>query len=241
GAETYYYTVGGTSQVINGSGNGASITTQTATWVKHDPTAGVTLQAGGGPSTQRNPLSPTNGQSVDIWVKVGYQFQIDKCFIYYTTNATNPEGSFGVGAGTTRAVEAFFADHDSQTNNIDWWKGTIPGVSSGTTNRYKVALFKGGYSPIATISDSDSAKLYGLNQAAISNFNPTTVTAWLHNDLNTNNTATGLSEGFHIVRARCFLARNGKSGVYNMFLQTFYYDAQPPTGVIATPATNNST
>jgi len=241
GAETYYYTVGGTSQVINGSGNGANITTQTATWVKHDPTVGVTLQAGGGPSTQRNPLSPTNAQPVDIWVKVGYQFQIDTCFIYYTTNGTNPEGSFGVGTGATKAVEAFFADHDSQTNNIDWWKGTIPGVSSGTTNRYKVALFKGGYSPIATISDSDSAKLYGLNQAAISNFNPTTVTAWLHNDLNTNNTATGLSEGFHIVRARCFLARNGKSGVYNTFLQTFYYDAQPPTGVIATPATNNST
>src|SRR5436309_8191775 len=68
-----------------------------------------------------------------------------------------------------------------------------------------------------------------------------TVTTWLHNDLNTNNTATGLSEGFHIVRARCFLPRSGKSGVYNTFLQTFYYDSQPPTGAIALPATNGTT
>ncbi len=241
GAETYYYTIGGTNLVLSGSGNGANITTQTATWVYHDPAAGVGLQGGGGPATQRNPLSPTNNQPADIWVKVGYQFQIDKCFIYYTTDGTNPEGSFGTGKGTTQVVEAGFVDHDSQTNNIDWWKGTIPGVGGGVQVRYKVALFKGGSSPIPTILDSDNAKLYGLNQAAITNFNPTTVMAWLHNDLNTNNTATGLSEGFHIVRARCFLPRDGKSGVYNTFLQTFYYDAQPPTGAIVFPATNGST
>src|SRR5207247_7194236 len=31
-----------------------------------------------------------------------------------------------------------------------------------------------------------------------------------------------------------------KSGVYNTFLQTFYYDAQPPTGVIALPAADGN-
>lgn len=240
GAETYYYTIGTTNPtVINGSGNGATITNQTATFVYHDPSATNTASANG-TATQRIPLNPSTNQPAIIWVKVGYQFQIDKCFIYYTTDGTNPEGSFGAGKGTTQVVEAVFVDHDGPTNNIDWWKGTIPGVASGQV-RYKIALFKGGLGPIATISDSDSAKLYGLNQAAITNFNPTTATAWLHNDLNTNNTATGLSEGFHIVRARCFLPRNGKSGVYNTFLQTFYYDAQPPTGAIALPATNSST
>ncbi len=37
GAETYYYTVGGTSNVVAGSGYGAGITNQTAYWVWHDP------------------------------------------------------------------------------------------------------------------------------------------------------------------------------------------------------------
>src|SRR5207248_166203 len=45
-------------------------------------------------------------------------------------------------------------------------------------------------------------------------------------------------EGFHIVRARSFLPRSGKSSVYNTFVQTFYYDAQPPGGVVAFPAAN---
>ncbi len=111
--------------------------------------------------------------------------------------------------------------------------------------RYKVALFNGGslagYPSIAPVSNSDTAKLYGLTQIAITNFNPATARVWLHNDLNTNNTLTGLQSGFHILRARTFLPRPGKSGVYNTFLQTFYYSAGLPTGVIAFPGTDGST
>ena len=94
---------------------------------------------------------------------------------------------------------------------------------------------------IGTISDADNSKLYGLTQFGLTNFNPATATVWLHNDRNTNNTATGLSEGFHIVRARAFLPRTGKSGVFNTFSQAFYYDAQPPAGVIAFPSADNQT
>ena len=104
--------------------------------------------------------------------------------------------------------------------------------------RYKVALYQEN---IGTISDADSSKLYGLTQFGITNFDPTTVTVWTHNDRNTNNTQIGLSTGFHIMRARCFLPRSGKSGVYNTYLQTFYYDGQLPGGVIATPATDGIT
>ena len=50
-----------------------------------------------------------------------------------------------------------------------------------------------------------------------------------------------MSEGFHIVRARAFLPRTGKLGVFNTFSQTFYYDAQPPTGLIAFPSADNQT
>ncbi len=237
GAETYHYTVGGTNQVVNGSGGGLAIKTQTADFVYHDPNATTTVS--GGPATQRFPLSPTNGQTVEVWVKVGYQFQINKCFVYFTTDGTNPEGSFGVGRGTTKIVEAFFGGADMAASSIDWWKGIIPATNqiNGAQIRYKVALHKTGVAPI---SDSDDAKWYGLSQWAITNFNPATAAVWLHNDLKTSETISGLREGFHIVRARTFLPRVGKSSVFNTFLQTFYYDAQPPDGVVAFPGADGN-
>jgi len=91
GAETYLYTVGGSVATINGSGNGAAITTATATWVYHDAAAPNTVAAGSTP-TQRMPLNPAAGQAVEVWVKAGYQFQINRCFLYYTTDGSNPEG-----------------------------------------------------------------------------------------------------------------------------------------------------
>ncbi|MEO6182527.1 MAG: thrombospondin type 3 repeat-containing protein, partial [Verrucomicrobiota bacterium] len=238
GAETYSYTVGGTDFVINGAGTGVEIKTQTADFVFHDATNNVTTV--GGAATQRDPLNPVAGQAVDLWVKSGYQFQINKCSIYFTTDGTNPEGAFGVGRGTTQVVEAFFAGADLSNSTIDWWKGTIPASAqtSGAQIRYKIALFKNSIPPI---SDADNAKLYGMHQMAITNFNPQTATVWLHNDLRTNATMVGLREGFHIVRARSFLPRTGKSGVFNTFLQTFYYDAQPPAGAIAFPVSDGNT
>jgi hypothetical protein len=103
--------------------------------------------------------------------------------------------------------------------------------------RYKVGFYIDSIPPV---NDADNAKLYGLSQFAITNFNPATTTVWLHNDLNTNNTSTGLASGFHIVRARCFLPRAGKSGVYNTFLQTFYYYGKLPNGVIAYPSSDGA-
>jgi hypothetical protein len=239
GAETYYYTVGGSSNIVSGSGYGQSIG-QTATFVYHDPAAPVTA-TNTSIATQRMPLSPADGQSADIYVKVGYQFQINTCFIYFTTDGSNPEGAFGVGKGTTQVAQGHFLNHDNPTASIDWWKGTIPAQSNGTQVRYKVALFNGGSvntgQSILPISDAEvtGAKLYGINQAAITNFNPTTAVVWLHNDLNPANIVTGLQSGFHILRARTFLPRSGQSSAYNTFSQTFYYDGGLPTGVIAYP------
>jgi hypothetical protein len=239
GAETYYYTVGGTNVVINGSGNGNGLNTQTANWVYHDPNAPATV-LGGGPATQMNPTNPAPSTPVDLWVKVGNYFQTNQCFIYFTTDGANPEGAYGVGKGTTHVVSAAWVNHDASDNTADWFKGTIPASNqvNGVQVRYKIALYE---TNIPTISDADSSKLYGLTQFGITNFDPTSVRVWLHNDLNTNNTAVGLSSGFHIVRAHCFLPRAGKSAVYNTYLQTFYYDGQLPGGVIAFPPTDGST
>lgn len=244
GAETYSYTIGGSSNVVIGAGFGATITNETAAWVWHDPTNSVTSQSSNPPS-QRNPLSPASGQSVDLWIKVGYQFEINTCYAYYTTDGSNPEGAFGIGQGTTQVAQGHWVNHDSQQQNIDWWKVTIPGQAGGTVN-YKLSLFNGGSAnagaSIGTISDAETSgsKLFGLTENAITNFNPATAVVWLHNDLNPSNTVTGLQPGFHILRARTFLPRSGQSSVYNTFLQTFYYDGGLPGGIIAYPA-NGST
>jgi glycosidase len=249
GAETYYYTVGGASNIIAGAGYGQNIYNSTASFVYHDPNATNTAVAPNHSATQRMPLSPAAGQAADIYVKIGYQFQINTCFIYYTTDGSNPEGAFGIGKGTTQVVQALFVAADSAVASIDWWKGTIPAQPNGTQVRYKFSAFSGGSggsvyagSSIPPVSDAESsgAKLYGMTQSAITNFDPTTAVVWLHNDLNTNNTATGLQSGFHIIRARTFLPRTNQSSVYNTFLQTFYYDGALPAGVIPFPA-NGST
>jgi len=245
GAETYYYTVGGSSNIVSGSGYGQGISNDTASFVYHDPSATNTALLPNNTATQRMPLSPAGGQSVDIYVKVGYQFQINTCFLYYTIDGSNPEGAFGTGKGTTQVVQGNFLDHDSAVSSIDWWKVTIPAQPNGTQVRYKVGLFSGGSagnSNITPISDAEStgSKYYGLNQAIITNFNPTTATVWLHNDLNPSNTVVGLQSGFHIMRARTFLPRTNQSSVYNTFSQTFYYDGALPTGVIAYPASGGN-
>jgi len=245
GAETYYYTVGGATSIVSGAGNGQGISNQTATFVYHDPAATNTAVPPNNSATQRVPLAPASGQATDIYVKVGYQFQINTCFIYYTTDGSNPEGAFGVGKGTTQVVQGHFANHDAAVATIDWWKGTIPAQANGVQVRYKVALFNGGSagnSSIATIPDSEASgsKLYGLTQAAITNFNPNSAVVWLHNDRNTNSTTIGLQSGFHIVRARTFLPRTNQSSSYNTFLQTFYYDGALPTGVIAFPTADGA-
>ncbi|MFZ0826690.1 MAG: alpha-amylase family glycosyl hydrolase [Verrucomicrobiia bacterium] len=241
GAETYSYTVSGGSNIVSGSGFGQGFTNQTASWVYHDPLATNTALSPDNTATQRVPLSPTNGQSADIYVKAGYQFEINTGFIYYTTDGSDPEGAFGAGKGTTQVVPLSFINHDSAQSNIDWWKGTIPAQTNGTPVSYKLALFYGGSAgnaSLATISDAEpqGSKLYGLTQNAITNFDPGTATVWLHNDLNPANTVTGLQPGFHIIRARTFLPRANQSSVYNTFVQTFYYDGALPGGAIVYPA-----
>jgi glycosidase len=217
GAETYRYTVGSASASITaGSGAGDGITTETAHWVFHNPNTNVTGGASP-PATQRVPLAPNAGQSCDIWVKVGYQFDIDIGRIYYTTDGSNPEGSFGTGRGTTQLITMSFDHTEVQVDGtVDWWKGTIPAQANGTVVKYKAAFYDNG---ISSISDANSDKAYGVTEFVITNFNPTAALVYLHNDRNTNFSRLGLEEGFHIVRARAFLSRSGKYVLADVLLR----------------------
>lgn len=239
GAETYSYTVGATNTtIVYGSGYGQSVD-QTASFIYHDPAAPVTA-LNNSQASQRVPFTPTNTQSATVYVKIGYTNYINTCFLYYTTDGSTPEGAFGAGLGTTQVVPAAFVGQDTSVSSIEWWMATIPAQPNGTLVQYKVGTFWGGSAGGAngaTISDADStgAKLYGVTQFAITNFNPTAAVVWLHNDLNPANTQVGLQSGFHIVRARSFLPRPGQASVYNTFAQTFYYDGGLPTGAIVFP------
>jgi len=251
GAETYYYTVGGADSVVVGSGYGAGVTNETVAWVWHDPTNVVTVITNASlpvdPGSQMTPTNPAAGQPVTIYVQDGYSFQANTCYIYYTTDGSNPEGDFGIGKGTTQVMQANWVNHDSNQANVDWWSGTIPGQPLGTQVRYKVALFSGGSTyagqnalPILD-TDPSAARNFGLTESVITNFNPTTAVVWTHNDLNPSNTTTGLQGGFHILRGRVFLTRPGQASVYSTFSQTFYYDATLPGGVIAGPSADGYT
>ena len=235
GAETYSYVVGGTSNLVNGDGFGNDYSSETCEWAYHDPAALTTI-ASFTDVSQRS--STASAVPVDVFVKVGFQFDVGRCRVYYTTDGSNPEGAYGVGQGTTLVVNGSFVNDDEADGMVDWWKATIPAQAAGITVKYKVALYKG---TAETIADYADAKRYALTQFAITNWNPTTAQIWLQGDLATNQIVTGLAEGFHILRARAFLPRAGKSSVFNTFLQTFYYDAAPPAGAIAFPGANGQT
>lgn len=241
GAETYHYFVGtaASNLIVNANGNDFSLTNGTAVWAIHSPSNATSIVAGGA-ATQRFPLNPVASTATDIYVRAGYQFLVSRCYLYYTVDGSNPEGAFGVGRGTTQVVQGGWVNDDSTDGSIDWWKATIPAGAhtNGAQIRYKVALYNDSISPI---SDALDAKRYGQTTHVITNFNPTTATVWLHNNLKTNDTITGLKEGYHIVRAHAYLPRANKSAVFNTFFQTFYYDAAPPTGVIVFPTADGST
>lgn len=240
GAETYHYTIGNSAsnRVVQANGNDASLTNATAAWAVHSPTNDTSI-LNGGPATQRVPLNPVASLATDIYVRAGYQFLVNRCHLYYTVDGSDPEGAFGIGRGTTQVAAGQFVNDDALDGTIDWWVATIPASvnTNGAQIRYKIALY---HDDIGTISDAEDAKRYGQTTFTITNFNPGTATVWLHNDRNFSNTSIGLAEGYHLIRAHAYLPRDGKSGVFNTFLQTFYYDAAPPSGAIAFPTADAS-
>ena len=116
GAETYYYTVGGSTNIVSGSGYGAGITNATVAWVWITTRRQRITALAPNNSSHATRAAPClgAGQPVNIYVQVGYQLQANTCYIYYTTDGSNPEGDFGVGkAHRTQVVQAYWVNHDS--------------------------------------------------------------------------------------------------------------------------------
>ncbi len=238
GAETYETTIGSAGFTVN-NGGGSNTSNGTVTWAYHDP-ANVNESA----SLQFTP-APENaaGSNVTVWVKVGYTNQPQKAYLYYTTDGTTyPEGSAGIGKGTTQVVELFWDSngaHDG-TGTPVWWKGTLPAQASSTVVRYKIGISRLDAGSVFPFGSSDIAIKQPMEtKCVITNFNAAAVTYRPHNDYGTER--TGLEEGYHVLRTKAFLNRGGAASIYNLNVQTFYYDAQRPEGEILFPASDGDT
>ncbi|MFM1768286.1 MAG: hypothetical protein RJA22_815 [Verrucomicrobiota bacterium] len=233
-AESWLFVVGGTNTTAAGDGHGADYSTATCAWAYHDPAA-VTTIAGVADAAQRSATAPLT--RVDVHVKVGYELQVNRCRLYYTVDGSEPLGAHGVGQGTTLVAPGSFVGEDRSDPAVDWWRASIPAQPAGTVVRYRIGLQDNSVDPLEDYKDG---KRYALTTFGLGGWDPASARIWRHNNLNPRDAAVGLEEGFHVLRARAFLPRDGKSSVFGTHVQTFYYDAQPPGGVIAFPDTDGA-
>lgn len=240
GCETYVATIGTAGFTVN-NGSGANTGSGTVTWAYHDPVANNQL---GSPTLQFNPPPESAGsQPIDVYVKIGYENQPQKAFLYYTTDgATWPEGVAGMGNATTQVAEMTF-DHNGAPDGSGtpvWWKATLPPLPAGTVLRYKIGVFSENAPSVFPSNGTNIAIKRNMETVfEIADFDATQAKVRRHNDYGPE--YTGLAEGFHILTSRPFLKRDARAPIYNTFIQTFYYDTKTPEGEIKFPANDGAT
>lgn len=231
GAETFT-----TDGVLNEGAGTRFVDGDTATFFYHDPSALVE-----GESFQQ-------WDGSQLWAKVNAVGGGYRMFVYYTPDALSfPEGAVGEGMGDTRVVEMNYQAAQSG-GAINWWASAVmpvdfvPGVS-----RYKIGVSKEAAPSWFPGSEPAVArKKHMLTRFEVPAFNANTVEYFPHYDyakdpVGNDLTVTGLEEGFHMLRARAFLKRDGQAPIYNTFSQTFYYDALRPQGEIRFPENDGDT
>jgi hypothetical protein len=270
GAETYIKMIGGnvTINIGNATNAFAADGNSTVSWIYHDPdqtVGGLSGTAGVGDKQFND-----SGSNIVIWAKTNSGLLGGfKMFVYYTTDGTFPEGAGGIGRGTTNAVELNWRHDQGDQDPGSWWgSATIPKPSADSKLIYKIGVYRtqvvrdqNGNITATTPSwwpadyGSVTYKKKMLTTFRVADFNPATIVHFPHNDYARVPdkdkpydqwgwaTQTGLSEGFHVIRARAFLNRNAdtQATLYQTFTQTFYYDAETPEGTMVYPGDNGST
>ena len=231
GAETWEIGLGANSTFTISRNDGGGVVTDTGAvdWVYHDPSANDEQGAA------QLLLSPDN--RFEIKVKIGYKPEPEAAWIYYTTDGENyPEGSLGIGRGTTRVAPltaSFDGAHDG-SGTPTWWSAQLPALPAGTVLRYKIGVHKDDAPNRFPFSQRDiDLKRRMETQFEITGFDPTSVSYFPHNDHGER--ATGLEDGFHVLRTRAFLSRSGRASIFRTETQTFYLDLQRPSGQLLYP------
>ncbi len=109
--------------------------------IEHAPLSGIpnsnlsNISNGGfgSASTQRAPAAPREDEAAQIYFRVCCQFTYDRVALYYTTDGSEPQGSLGVGSGTTQVITSagggiqFIANQSGLPGGTqDWWRATMP-------------------------------------------------------------------------------------------------------------------
>ena len=262
GAETYIKTIGGGVTANNGPTGANNYGTDggnVASWIYHNPAD--TVGGPGGTDGVGSLQFTENASDIVLWAKAD---QVDggfKMFVYYTLDGSFPEGAGGIGRGTTKSAELNWR-HDQTTGDTGAWWGSasIAKPAPGTLFTYKIGIYRQGapsWWPGSPGAVDYKKKM--LSTYRVENFNPATVQFFPHNDFGRVPTLgqdyenwpwalqTGLSEGFHVIRARAYLPSGqggrsvGATPLYNTFTQVFYYDAATPTGDVIFPAISGDT
>jgi len=147
-------------------------------FVAHDPSAAVFGEPAG--VTQREPDTPREGETVQLWIKTGPSFTYDNVAVYYTTDGSTPNGSLGTGFGTTTVLRnvgpgpaiTFVRNEPGMSGNDDWWVATLPTSirKYGAHIRYSISAWDSG-NPIPEVFVDD-----GGGSRAV--FEWTTLLAW---------------------------------------------------------------
>ena len=224
---------------MNPTGDSFNYSGYWPSWVYHDPSAANAPVSNGGALTARQ--LETNGGTITLRAKVGSSFQWDKAWVYYTltntTNSTYPEGSAGFpGAGAQVAEMTWYANQMEGSATNDWIVATgLPVPLAGQELRYKIGVAQTNVASVfPSTSENIRVKQRMETVFSITNFNAATARYRPHNDYGKEQT-NGLTDGFHVLRARAFLQRPGRAAIYNTFVQPFYYDTQRPLGEILYP------
>ncbi|HKQ49084.1 MAG TPA: glycoside hydrolase family 15 protein [Phycisphaerae bacterium] len=102
--------------------------------------------------TQREPFVPREDDTVDIFFRVSFQFAYDRVCVYYTTDGSDPMGTFGTPSGSTQVLGNFnglatFVRNENTVEGVrDWWTTTLPigARQFGQTSRYKITAWDSG-------------------------------------------------------------------------------------------------
>jgi glycosidase len=245
-AETYAKVIGsGDFNVVDGpTGANADFNTfngTTASFLYHNPSAPVEGDNPADPGVG-DPQYSEGANSLTVWAKTNGVGAGYRMYFYYTTDGTNPEGAGGFGIGTTQVAEMNYRHNDDDGTN-DWWGSTtIPKPAAGTELRYKIGIFRDRDASFAVGSvwpgwqgDIDR-KLRMMTVFEVDGFNGTTVSYRPHNDYGA--TRVGLPDGWHVLRGRAYLDRDGRAAIYKTFTQPFYLDTETPRGEVKFPASD---
>ncbi len=131
-------------------------------FVFHQPTNQVFSEPGG--VTMREPDFVRDGETADLWLKVGPSFSYSTVALYYTTDGTSPAGALGVPSNSsttvlrnnagTNPIQFVRNEPNGFGGNDDWWRVTLPSSThlAGTTIKYRFSAWQtsGGGAPVGS-------------------------------------------------------------------------------------------